>query len=1085
MNRLIRSFLIAGCLLSGPAALVAQTLTLPLETHQESALYNLQSRRGVPISTVSNVPPGSDGRMTLINQSSGSVNLPTTNQFQGFISFGGLTGLRSNVWVRLNNYPDLTNGTSPFSATVAAEMGLPLGHATPGNDSSPVVMIVRRAQLGAPFISRQISFAFGSEIAAPSTDEHGLLLTNVLNTTYWLPQPHLTTNGSDVAQGFYWSPNALKVFAVQSGPITVTWMKAAGYSLASLPAYTNLNGPVSFQTNGGTAYELYTASYLVSGSAVKTPQKMYWTEKPFNNSGQLVSVPPGSVAAVNVVYNNNFPQTAPSPYVDPYTPPPVDPTNSFQELRTLWYENNGIHAFNLEGRAFVELLGELNPDNSRRFLGFEIVDVFKEPFPTDVTVELGERVPAYQDGRDDSELDPSPLLNTQQKFYYRQSQANSDQFTLYATYATANLNDFQAYWLIPGVAGLRWPYLFNRYHEVWPDDASKYSHYMRTLVATEAEAAATAVQLPGNEAPQMPYQDPLPAPFGAKLGVSGLFYSFLNLDYPAHRALLQFNSGNNVAFERVFSWLDSGIKSNSLFAGSVATNLSAWDTNHLALNFSNLFAQPYLVAQTVNVGDRILAPAGELGNTGDYWAGYILQTNGNAFNPRAYLDPFAVGFQQANQGAIIPVNAIPGQNSLEVWWFRQDNANLSQGFQPVYWPTVIGHYTLQWPTSADEIILASNDGSGPLDSLQAKGSIYRQTDRTLPGYNPNEEHALMLGGQAYALCDDLNITNAGPNYSSAPYVLLDYTGSDGRPAMRAFHVRREKPEAGILFDYVVDAGSVLQAPMPLPLLAPPVAGTGQYATNYNTAPAATSGDLPVGWSSSLNKSPFAHYAGFTYEDRKHEFWVYRGLHNGLPPLQVGAYNPNHHDSRSAPGRHGGLESNVCLLPPCLAPGRFADHERREPPRRPLARTDHERLCHHRHPEYCCIQRVFDCDSGYGRRISGNQHSFHQRGCQRVGRRAGAFVDHQHQQLHRQHRELLDPATLPGLLGGTLQQFHHALLLQDRRELRLAGRGEPAPGRLNRALPVTFDGVGPASGDGHLQQHPELGYCLSTRLAVAG
>ena len=70
--------------------------------------------------------------------------------------------------------------------------------------------------------------------------------------------------------------------------------------------------------------------------------------------------------------------------------------------------------------------------------------------------------------------------------------------------------------------------------------------------------------------------------------------------------------------------------------------------------------------------------------------------------------------------------------------------------------------------------LASNAGSGPLDSLRAAGSIYYQNEKALPGYDPNEEHALMFGGQIYALRDDLNLTNA-TNYSSAPYVLLDYT----------------------------------------------------------------------------------------------------------------------------------------------------------------------------------------------------------------------------------------------------------------------------------------------------------------------
>ena len=123
------------------------------------------------------------------------------------------------------------------------------------------------------------------------------------------------------------------------------------------------------------------------------------------------------------------------------------------------------------------------------------------------------------------------------------------------------------------------------------------------------------------------------------------------------------------------------------------------------------------------------------------------------------------GFQAASLGSIIPVNAMPGNNSLEVWWFRSDNANTSLGFQSSYWPAVIGHYNIQWPSGAPEIIMANNAGA-TLDSLQAKGTIYRQDDPTQPGYNPNEEHAVLLGGQVYALRDDLNVTN-GAGYTSA------------------------------------------------------------------------------------------------------------------------------------------------------------------------------------------------------------------------------------------------------------------------------------------------------------------------------
>ena len=82
----------------------------------------------------------------------------------------------------------------------------------------------------------------------------------------------------------------------------------------------------------------------------------------------------------------------------------------------------------------------------------------------------------------------------------------------------------------------------------------------------------------------------------------------------------------------------------------------------------------------------------------------------------------------------------------------------------------------------------------------------------------------------------------------------------------------------------------LQAPMPLPLLALPIEGSGAYATNYNTAPAGTAGDLPLGWSSAATNGPFGLYANFTFQDRQNAFWVYRGLNSGLPPLAAGTYN---------------------------------------------------------------------------------------------------------------------------------------------------------------------------------------------------
>ncbi|MGV3772152.1 MAG: LamG-like jellyroll fold domain-containing protein, partial [Verrucomicrobiales bacterium] len=320
-------------------------------------------------------------------------------------------------------------------------------------------------------------------------------------------------------------------------------------------------------------------------------------------------------------------------------------------------------------------------------------------------------------------------------------------------------------------------------------------------------------------------------------------------------------------------------------------------------------SSPRYLNKTAYVGDRINPPNGEEGSsTGTYMAGYILQSSGTSFSPAAYKDPFTSGFSMANQGAIIPVNAIPGSNTLEVWWFRQNATNTirnaSKGFEPIYWPAVIGRYSLAWPENEEnQIVMASNAGSGSLPSLQARGIIYTQNDSRAVGYNPNEEHAVLLAGQAYALRDDLNITT-GSDYSSHPYVLLSYTEQDGRPAMRPFKVFREIPARGLVFDYVVEAGLQVQAPMPLPVLALPLenitaSATNIYTTNYNTEIIVSNGDLPAGWSATETNGMFGNYNSFTYRDRKHGFWVMRGIHAGLPPLAAGTYSSSGNTFASA------------------------------------------------------------------------------------------------------------------------------------------------------------------------------------------
>lgn len=863
------------------AAVGAQgATTLPLEFVQSGTTHNYSSRAGVPISGTVGVPPGSDGQLPTSNES--GSNLPATRgQFQSAIVFGGTHAPRDHA--ALAAAASLVSGTA--TNFPAAEMQLPRGGSGAG------MVALRRAQIGAPYLSRQVSFLFGSQIAVPETDEGGLLLRNIVKEQYWIAEPFSTNN--HVGARYYWSANAQKVYAIQAGPVTVTWRKAA--PLAALPQGAN---PADYHAEGGLYFRLHNVTYIVSGSPSKPPRKLYWTEKSFQQIGKLVGVPTARVGGVQFVYNANFPRTVAAEYAGPgQSVVGEGTTNSLlPELRTAWYDQQTgqIHAYNQEGRVFVELLGDLKSDNRTRLqLGFEIVDVVRQVNPFDITIELGERVTPPPPFTLQS-LSPEPIPSQPGIVYaYQHSGGGGELLELYAIRETRNLNDFLVHWMEQGVAGLKWPSQLARYSFVWPTDISKYSQYIRPAGVTEAQSQETAVPLAMANVPVVAHQDDLERP-RAKLTPDSRFYTHLDASFPAHRTLLQFTSGGNVAFERVFSWLDANLKSTN-FQGTVAATLSAYNPASGSFSWPSEFSAPRVVHAGAVVGQRLAAPQNEAGSGGGsaYMAGHIRETAGNLYHPGAYIDPFAGGFELANRGAIIPVNAVPGNDKLEVWWFRANRADAAKGFATILWPSVIGTYTIDWPANPPEIVLASNQGSaasGFNDPAVARGRIYVQNQPGERGYNPNEEHALMQAGVVYALRDDLNITN-GINFSSRPFVLVDYLGADGRPAMVAYRVLREKPEAGWVFDYVTRAGTLLQPPMPLGLLPPPVAGTGDGAVNYNREPTQVDGDLPPGWNQARDGSGlFGHYNRFTFRDRKNLHWVYRGPHAGSPLLQIGRYN---------------------------------------------------------------------------------------------------------------------------------------------------------------------------------------------------
>ncbi|MCI0747734.1 MAG: PA14 domain-containing protein [Verrucomicrobia subdivision 3 bacterium] len=178
--------------------------------------------------------------------------------------------------------------------------------------------------------------------------------------------------------------------------------------------------------------------------------------------------------------------------------------------------------------------------------------------------------------------------------------------------------------------------------------------------------------------------------------------------------------------------------------------------------------------------------------------GTIIPVNRDRANTES--DDLVVGFYQFGTKLYDPVTGTPVANSIA-------------------WPHKPVRFRPEWPGNAPRIVIASQQGTGALDPAQfVDWELYFQNNPTQAGFNPNDEHALRrpFGGSeaVFALRDDLGTAN-----TSEPYVLIRYRdpASGDQWRMKVWQVVAE--EAPFFFRYPAQAGTLIQAPFPLPTLA--------------------------------------------------------------------------------------------------------------------------------------------------------------------------------------------------------------------------------------------------------------------------
>ncbi len=486
-------------------------------------------------------------------------------------------------------------------------------------------------------------------------------------------------------------------------------------------------------------------------------QRIYHTLRPDNSpTGAPEITVPSSVPNVVIHYNSVIPPD----------------TGSNGVHTTVWQQPQARTLAAKQGYT-GRLLIHYDNGNLPSFLGVEYVDV--RPYLPDYTNNyfVGDRLwPTVQVTNDPSPPDPkvsrgidqSPTPLDPPDYVYQHNVPGAMKGDVFAVRTNFVAGGVEVFWLQHGQLGLIWPYEMHWYLASWP--ASRPDKYQLYVRGTSPVLGPDVFIPSGLTASRMPSQEP--AHHALDVATNSFFAT------NAGWSLLKYTAGELVDFQVVRSVLH---------------------TDQLALTNQT--------AANWNIGTEIRDAYHQGPRPGYIYVPAVSPHTWDRYDPQTY-DP-------TNTQQIFAVN----KSAMEIWW---SNLKTNLG-QTVQWPSLVKLYNTVWPSPAPEtIVIASQAGSGVISNASIF-SIYSQNDPALPGFNPNDEHALLLqsgGGTAvFALRNDL-----GTSATSDPWVLLRYLRSDtGNWAYRVFQVVDQ--QGTNVFSYPLIAGNEINPPFPLSTLQVP------------------------------------------------------------------------------------------------------------------------------------------------------------------------------------------------------------------------------------------------------------------------
>ena len=518
--------------------------------------------------------------------------------------------------------------------------------------------------------------------------------------------------------------------------------------------------------------------YAVVTEPDKRAMIMYHTNLPNSEEGTLAPLVDVSNIVPNFVIHYN--QTIPSPI----TTINFDPNPFWKD------SSDKLHARETASRDFPYIVLQYNnPDGS--LIDFEIV--LLKAFEPDViagVVDIGSRILPH-----DKDIDGHPkntplstacnmgecpkIVNGLDKLY-RHEVAGSDQNKqIWAIKQSTGNAGIAIFWQTEGLEQVVWPFEYRRYTVPdWPKNhPKKYQEYIRGTSSDNVADGGKTVMIPSGLTPQLMNPEPT---MGHAHFSGNTFYTDAVDEGNESWTLLKYTTTDWVGFEVIKS-IPRAPTSSTAIVGREIT-----DTYH----------------------------------EGSIAGAYVYQPYGNKY---------AIDIQEET-GQVFGVNT----GNLEVWW-----SNLSRTTDPegstypnwptgndfrIQWPSKVVQYEVEWGTETEEIIISTQTGTGaiPPDIYGTEWDLYYQNDPMLPGFNPNDEHALKIDNAIFPLRNDLGT-------ASEPYVLMSYKDPNNNDlwAFEVFDVLKETAEfpfsdwasVGRPIDkYEGDAGKLIQAPFPLSLL---------------------------------------------------------------------------------------------------------------------------------------------------------------------------------------------------------------------------------------------------------------------------